>query len=202
MLMIWPQNITNDTIKSLFTHEQRRKEAKVEKTAKSSSGYIFFIILLVIALFQTWNDRYNDGYDAGYDKGYEEGDEHGYKNGHYDGEGEGYDQGYNDAFAKLEDIGTYEDGYYDGYLALVNFYESPNDFDYTVIPMLPVTSSFIDSVGYSPMHKVLLIQMNGENLYAYHDVSSYVFINLATAESPGSYFNSYIKNKYRCTKYY
>lgn len=174
----------------------------MEKTEKSSSGYIFIIILLIVALFETWNDRYNDGYNNGYNIGYDEGDEHGYKDGHYDGEGEGYDQGYNDACAKFEDLGTYEDGYYDGYIDLVYFYESPNDFDYTIIPMLSVTSSFIDFVGYSPMHKVLLIQMNGKNLYAYHDVNSLVFIELATAESPGSYFNSYIKDIYKCTKYY
>lgn len=175
----------------------------MEKTDKSSSKvFIIVIILLIVVLFQTWGDRYNDGYYDGYDRGYEEGDEHGYKDGHFDGEGEGYDQGYNDACAKYEDIGTYEDGYYDGYLDLVYFYESPNGFDYTIIPMKSVSSSFINSVGYSPRYNILLIEMNGENLYAYYDVSSEVFINLATAESPGSFFNTVIKDKYQFTKYY
>lgn len=140
---------------------------------------------------------YNDGYYEGYSKAQGE-----YENqpDYYDGYDAGYDDGYSDGY-----LGDYSDGYLDGYDVVVEFYEKyegPGYFDVSLIPMLSVDSSFIDSVGYSPTYKELVIAMNGKNLYAYHQVDAQTFLGLLTADSPGSYFNTYIKDKYEYTKYY
>ena len=159
------------------------------------------LLLLTGCYSQTDYDRnYNNGYDTGYREGYNEGYEKGESVGYNGGLMDGYDDGYSDGRSDGESVSYYGDGYIDGYIDVVYFYESPNGFDSSIIPMLTVDSSFIDSIGYSPRYKVLLIAMNGKDLYAYYNVNSSVFYNLSAADSPGSYFNEHIKSQYEYQK--
>ena len=61
--------------------------------------------------------------------------------------------------------------------------------------MIPVTSSFIRAVGYdgSNLHVEFL---DGRN-YTHPKVPYYHFEGMLNAKSPGGYYNSFIRGKYR-----
>jgi len=66
------------------------------------------------------------------------------------------------------------------------------------IRRIPVSSSFIDAIGYDPGSQVLEIEMNrGQHLYRYFDVPPRVFEGIMAASSKGRFFNSRIKGAYR-----
>ena len=95
----------------------------------------------------------------------------------------------------------YWDGYENGYTWYVDGIEG-STFDYSIIPMIPVNSSFINSIGYSDYFEKLIIDMNKtNNIYVYDDVPSWEFIGLLDNKvSPGEQFNNCIKDKYTYTK--
>ncbi len=164
------------------------------------------------------------GYDSGREDGYNEGYEAGFEEAglgeesDYDLEfaimeefSQGYDLGYDDGYGLLayrefsdervaDLFSNYMDGYDDGYDERVAEIENGKPFDYRVIPMMEVASSFIDSVGYSYDNGILLIRMNEKDLYQYNDVNEFDFREIMDTVSPGEYFNTHIKNNYEYMK--
>jgi hypothetical protein len=66
------------------------------------------------------------------------------------------------------------------------------------IPMLPVTSSQIKSVGFKD--NTLYVEFNTGDVYSYKDVPDGLFVNLRFAESVGKFFASEVKGKYDYVK--
>lgn len=178
-----------------------------------------------------YNKGFYDGHEEGYSEGYsvatseyEESGGHDQENwdGAYDlysaindevgdlGYYIGYDEGYNlmpyHHFSDKEELkgifADYVDGYGDGYEEKVSELTKDKEFDYKSIPLIEVESSFIDSVGYSFDHDILLIHMNGKDLYQYENVDQFDFRSIMDASSPGEYFNENIKDKYKYKKVY
>ena len=168
---------------------------------------------------------YNDGYEAGFSEaGENRNDDDSYDSGYSSTKedieslleeafGSGYSIGYGDGYSlnhyrKFDDefldkcFWDYVDGYFEGYTIRVSEIEDGKPFDYKVIPMIEVDSSFIDSVGYSDDNGILLIKMNGKDLYMYEDVGQFDFTDILGAESPGEYFNENIKGQYDYEKIY
>jgi hypothetical protein len=60
-----------------------------------------------------------------------------------------------------------------------------------------VVSSLIRSVGYDLTDSILEVEfVEGDRVYAYYDVPLSVYSELMDAESPGAYFNEYIRDMY------
>ena len=161
------------------------------------------LIIITLSLFTltACQSDYDNGYKAGYEEARSDYKDSGYEEGYEEGYEDGYDEGFDEGYSKCEDEtdSQYNSGYVAGYTAIVKFYEQQlgnGQYDPSLIPMLPVQSSFINSVGYSPRFHVLVIKMNGKDVYSYYKVQEYVFYSLLYAESPGTYFNEYIKDKY------
>ena len=64
----------------------------------------------------------------------------------------------------------------------------------------PVTSSNLRSVGYDSTSQTLEIEFNSGSIYQYFDVPSTVHSSLISAGSKGSYFQAFIKDRYRYHK--
>jgi KTSC domain len=64
----------------------------------------------------------------------------------------------------------------------------------------PVTSSNLRSVGYDSTSQVLEIEFHDGGIYQYFDVPSSVHASLLNAGSKGSYFQTFIKDRYRYRK--
>ncbi len=64
--------------------------------------------------------------------------------------------------------------------------------------LYPVTSSNLDSVGYSD--GVMRIRFKSGGLYEYHNITESVYTDLITASSVGKYFSDNIKDnpQYPC----
>jgi len=62
---------------------------------------------------------------------------------------------------------------------------------------VPVKSSVIASVGYSPEEKVLEIRFHTGRVYQYMGVPAERHDQLMVAESIGQYFNEMIRDQYR-----
>lgn len=60
-----------------------------------------------------------------------------------------------------------------------------------------VDSSVIATVGYAPKSKVLEVEFRTGFIYQYYDVPRRAVEALLSAKSIGSYFNRYIRDKYR-----
>lgn len=63
-----------------------------------------------------------------------------------------------------------------------------------------VSSSNINSIGYSNDAHILEIEFNSGTIYRYYDVPEHVYIELMNAGSHGSYFSQNIKNSYSYDK--
>ena len=59
-----------------------------------------------------------------------------------------------------------------------------------------VSSSNIRSIGYEESTKTLEIEFKQGSVYQYKGVPKNIFENLMNANSHGTYFHSYIKDKY------
>lgn len=64
----------------------------------------------------------------------------------------------------------------------------------------PVTSSNLRSVGYDSTSQILEIEFHSGGIYQYFDVPSTVHGSLLSAGSKGSYFQAFIKDRYRYRK--
>lgn len=62
--------------------------------------------------------------------------------------------------------------------------------------MISVNSSNLSSVGYD--NGTLYIRFNRGGLYSYSNVPEYVYRELLSASSKGTYFHTYIKNTSPC----
>ncbi|WP_067049149.1 KTSC domain-containing protein [Methanofollis ethanolicus] len=63
-----------------------------------------------------------------------------------------------------------------------------------------VTSTTIQSVGYSPLSGTLEIEFTNGSLYQFSDVPASVYRELMAASSHGTYFNEHIKEWYHFRK--
>lgn len=68
------------------------------------------------------------------------------------------------------------------------------------IERIAVESSNIVSIGYSPTRYVLEIEFHGGGVYQYAQIPSHVYQGLMDAESKGSYFLRFIRDRYPTTK--
>jgi len=63
-----------------------------------------------------------------------------------------------------------------------------------------VSSSNLESVGYDVNYEILEIKFHSGGIYQYFNVPLEKFDSLIIASSKGSYFATYIKNRYRFRK--
>ncbi len=63
-----------------------------------------------------------------------------------------------------------------------------------------LNSSNLASAEYDADKQVLIIQFHNGTRYAYQDVPLRVFLELEKSESPGKYFNSFVRGKYGSAK--
>ncbi len=63
-------------------------------------------------------------------------------------------------------------------------------------------SSALQEAGYSWLWQALAVRFlsSPERVYVYQDVPEAVYLELVSAESAGSYYNTYIKGSYECKK--
>lgn len=61
-------------------------------------------------------------------------------------------------------------------------------------------SSNLASAEYDAESQVLTIQFHNGSRYAYQDVPERVFLELEKTESPGKYFNSFVRGVYGSAK--
>jgi hypothetical protein len=64
----------------------------------------------------------------------------------------------------------------------------------------PVTSTNLRSVGYDSTSQILEIEFHSGGIYQYLNVPSNVYSSLLSAGSKGSYFHSFIKDRYQYRK--
>lgn len=65
---------------------------------------------------------------------------------------------------------------------------------------IQVESSSIQSIGYDSDTETLEIEFLTSGLYEYHDVPAYIYEELMSANSHGSYLNSNIKGTFSYSK--
>lgn len=53
---------------------------------------------------------------------------------------------------------------------------------------------------YDTIHSLLLVIFHNGSNYEYHGVDQTTYDELVGADSPGRYFSSFIRNKYRCER--
>ncbi len=61
----------------------------------------------------------------------------------------------------------------------------------------PVSSSAMNSVGYSSGSQTLEIEFSGGEVYHYFEVPHEVYLGLMRADSHGRYFHQHIKGRYQ-----
>jgi hypothetical protein len=66
--------------------------------------------------------------------------------------------------------------------------------------MIPIQSSFIESIGYLPVEKELQIRFKNGSLYAFYEVPEHTFENLRDAESKGRFFKMSIERRFQKEK--
>jgi hypothetical protein len=66
----------------------------------------------------------------------------------------------------------------------------------SVIEMISVISSNVQSIGYDVSTRTLRVCFNNNATYDYHDVGQMEYEALKSAPSIGSYLNRHIKNTY------
>jgi hypothetical protein len=62
---------------------------------------------------------------------------------------------------------------------------------------IPVTSSNLASVGFDPFTNLLEIEFRSGRIYQYYHVPVSVHAGLMAADSHGTYFARYIRDRYR-----
>jgi len=62
------------------------------------------------------------------------------------------------------------------------------------------TSSNIARFGYDPQEKRLRVIFHSESVYDYHNVPQRIYDGMVTAESKGTYLNTYVKGVYNFQK--
>lgn len=67
------------------------------------------------------------------------------------------------------------------------------------IPMTPVRSSHLKSIGFDERTGTLAIQFREGGTYFYHGISGIVHADLMNAPSKGRYFRANIRSRYKTT---
>lgn len=67
------------------------------------------------------------------------------------------------------------------------------------IELKPAQSSNVKAVGYSPEHKLLVVQFHNGGRYAYRDVAPEDHAAFVGAKSLGSHFKQHVLGKYAHT---
>lgn len=74
-------------------------------------------------------------------------------------------------------------------------------FDYTNVEMESVESTCFSEIGYDEEYEILLVRfLESGSLYEYYGVPEDVYEDLLYSESPGGYYNDYIKGQYECDR--
>jgi len=63
-----------------------------------------------------------------------------------------------------------------------------------------VTSSNIESIGYSKEESILEVEFHDGSIYQYIEVPEYVYEGLMSASSHGTYLNDHVKHVYNYRK--
>lgn len=63
-----------------------------------------------------------------------------------------------------------------------------------------VTSSNIESIGYSKEENILEVEFHDGSEYQYLEVPENIYVGLVSASSHGSYLNEHVKNVYNFRK--
>ena len=63
-----------------------------------------------------------------------------------------------------------------------------------------VISSTLKSAGYNDQSAILELEFTTRTVYQYSNVPATVYMRLLAAPSKGSFFNAFIKDRYRCRK--
>lgn len=66
--------------------------------------------------------------------------------------------------------------------------------------MMPVVSSKLKAVGYEESPMILRVEFYKDGVFECYGVPELVYRDLLDAQSLGSYFKRYIKNRYRYVK--
>lgn len=65
---------------------------------------------------------------------------------------------------------------------------------------VPVVSSVLAEVGYDVVSGTLEVEFTSGDVYRYFEIPERVYRRLMLAESHGSFFNAFIKDKYRFSR--
>jgi len=63
-----------------------------------------------------------------------------------------------------------------------------------------LSSSMIDRIAYDEEQRILIVSFRDTGKYLYHDIPSAIFEAFCAAPSAGSFFNTYVKDHFRCTR--
>ena len=63
-----------------------------------------------------------------------------------------------------------------------------------------VSSSNVESIGFDSSESILYVRFLDGSEYAYYGVPQYIYDDLLTTNSIGSYLHVYVKNQYRYEK--
>lgn len=70
------------------------------------------------------------------------------------------------------------------------------------IPMTPVSSSHIRSIGYDERTQTMAVQFKDGETYNYWGVPPLIHADLLTAPSKGKFFRQAVKGRFRTTKHH
>jgi hypothetical protein len=65
---------------------------------------------------------------------------------------------------------------------------------------IPVTSSFLASVGYDPLTWIMELEFHSGRVYEYYNISQGTYNGLMSASSQGRYFCRIIRGDYYCER--
>lgn len=66
--------------------------------------------------------------------------------------------------------------------------------------MIYVSSSNVESIGFDSSESILYVRFLDGSEYAYYGVPQYIYEDLLSTNSIGSYLHVYVKNQYRYEK--
>ncbi|MEM7536424.1 MAG: KTSC domain-containing protein [Chloroflexota bacterium] len=59
----------------------------------------------------------------------------------------------------------------------------------------PVSSSNLKSIGFEPQDRVLEVEFQNGAIYQYFGVPFFVYTSLLSTASPGTYFNTFVRDE-------
>lgn len=71
---------------------------------------------------------------------------------------------------------------------------------YDIMRARRLSPSMIDRIAYDEEQRILIVSFRDTGKYLYHDIPSTIFEAFCAAPSAGSFFNTYVKDHFRCTR--